>query len=51
VEDEITHLRGLIERCQNLLRSITDDRVVEELERILIEARERLRELSALPGS
>ena len=51
MDDEITHLHGLIERCENLLRSITDDRVVEELERILAEARERLKGLLGSPGS
>jgi hypothetical protein len=39
VEDELTHLRGLIDRCENLLRRITDDGVMEELERIPAEAR------------
>lgn len=42
---EIVHLRGLIERCENLLRSITDGIVVAELERMLAAVRERLADL------
>jgi hypothetical protein len=47
----LPHLRGLIDRCENLLRSITDDGIVEELERILAEAREWLKGLLGLLGS
>jgi len=45
VTDEITSLQATIERYRRLLRSITDEALIAEVERLLAAAREGLAEL------
>jgi len=50
MEDESTHLRCTIERYKRLLKSVNDRRVCHELERMIKEAEQRLREIERRRG-
>jgi len=50
MEDESTHLRSTIERYKRLLKSVSDGRVCRELERMIEEAEQRLREIERRRG-
>jgi predicted nucleic acid-binding Zn-ribbon protein len=48
---EIDDLRRKIERYENLLRSVVDDRTRREIERMLEEAQQRLEEIEKRSSS
>jgi hypothetical protein len=50
MDDESPHLRTTIERYKRLLKSVSDKRVCHELERMIEEAEQRLREIERRRG-
>lgn len=50
MEDESTHLRRTIERYKRLLKSLNDEHICRELERMIEEAEQRLREIERRRG-